>query len=302
MSRSWDFSRAMERFWGEDYESSDDYDDYYDDYQNDFYIPNSSSNESACSSCESVRTMLQKYNSNYNNNLEKTVSNIRQIDVFKISLHLIKVLKLVDDEAKKNMVYLDNVGKNMVYLNNVVLSAVQVQQSLEVINNLLIKAKKIMEKLTSCLQMDLKSLLNLPEIVVNQIMDILIEQAVTNEDEDVVKFEQNSKEFRKILVYIYRYFLDIFERIDDFLYDPEDVGETTLKLFIPGDRYLRFVKRMGDGLMEKRRSFNPAEKWRIFFGIEDEQDQDVVGFDIWADKNITKEGDLVGILEWLFIE
>ena len=73
-------------------------------------------------------------------------------------------------------------------------------------------------------------------------------------------------------------------------------------MFIPGDRYLRFVKRMGDGLMEKRRSFNPAEKWRIFFGIEDEQDQDVVGFDIWADKNITKEGDLVGILEWLFIE
>ena len=281
----------------------DPFADYYDEindyianlpgeYPEDFFFTPRA--RTPCLSCKSVRDILYEYDTETHGE-RVTEENICQFDVYKISQHLVKVLKVIDDE----------VNKNLVYLHESTPTPAEMYIARQYLKELSETSKKIMMKIKHCLQEELKKLLNLPEVVVNQILDVLVEDAIASDETGTVKFEENSKEFRKVLLSVYRYSLIAIDLISVYMSnDPED--EFNLKKHVPGDKCLRFVVRMADGFIDHL-SLKLSAGWKIFFDINNNEDEDEdsvqkENFDIWSDEiDDNDQPELCGIFGGLFV-
>ena len=265
------------------YNFDDDYDEvnnflaslpgvYPEDF---FFTPRS---RTPCASCKSVRDILKEYDNDFHAE-RLTEDNICKFDVYQISQHLVNVLKVIDEEANKNLIFLDEATPTPAEM------FIARQYLMEVSET----SKKIMKKIKYCLLEELMKLLNLPQVVVNQIFDILVDDAIAAKETGIVNFEENTEEFRKVLLSVYRYFLVAVDLIPVFLSnDPND--EFNLKKHVPGDKCLRFVVRMADGFVDLL-SLKLSTSWKIFFDVNDDDDEnedteEKEGFDIWSDDEI----------------
>ena len=85
------------------------------------------------------------------------------------------------------------------------------QKLLEDISKIISVGKKIERKVMITLQMNLKKLLKLPDVIEIKILDFLLDQSVSDNDQEVVKFEERDEnvKVRILLLKVYDYFCKV---------------------------------------------------------------------------------------------
>ena len=131
--------------------------------------------------------------------------------------------------------------------------------------NMIDMGEKIEGQVKVILEMKLKKLLKLPDVAVIKILDFLLYQSVSDNDAEVVKFEERDDNDRvgRILLKVYDFFCKVVNRISEAL---EVYGcKCCIILFVTMD----VITLMDD---------EDGNDWKEYFGIEEETVED-----IWED-------------------
>ena len=134
--------------------------------------------------------------------------------------------------------------------------------------------KKIEGKVKITLQMNLKNLLKLPDIVVTKIMDFLLNQSVSDYDVEVVKFEEwnENDRVRRILLKVYDYFFKVVDHVRKKLVEHRCKCGLPILLF----HIMQWLPIQLDEMVEE-----DGNDWIEYFGIDQETIED-----IWEDEKL----------------
>ena len=198
----------------------------------------------------------------------RSLDNICQFDIYWIMKQVINILELVVIEAK-NFQEEDIKTYTDIHMNTW-------QKLLEDISKIISVGKKIERKVMITLQMNLKKLLKLPDVIEIKILDFLLDQSVSDNDQEVVKFEERDEnvKVRILLLKVYDYFCKVSNCIR------KRLGVNRCKCYI-NDVIMVFiileVEKIPIGEMEEE----DGSQLKEYFEIEKE-----VVEDIWEDDEL----------------
>ena len=135
------------------------------------------------------------------------------------------------------------------------------------------KADKLAQKMKHCLEEQLKNVLKLPDTVVIKILEFLLDNSISSNEWDVIKFEENNDQgYRRILSNAYDCFLGITQiirlKIEDYSCDDNlDISDLANE-----------VVRLVNYYMEEDK-----EDWQNYFGIKSKVKTSRKEFDFWED-------------------
>ena len=168
----------------DDFEYDDMYDDVADDYGYDAWHLN-------CS-CMPIRDVLSGFVPRFVN-----TENISHKDVFFVSHYFTKLIEVIDDKDKDQMNEMETIG-------------------LGILTGLAETAGKLKQKMKVGLHLQLKNVLGFADdIVVSKILELLLDDAKSSNDWDLVNFEENlDQEYKGFLLNAHDYFVRIVQQIE----------------------------------------------------------------------------------------
>jgi len=174
----------------EDYYDHDnfEYDDMYDDVADDYGYD---AWHLDCS-CMPIRDVLSGFVPRFVN-----TENISHKDVFFVSHYFTKLIEVIDDEDKDQMNEMETIG-------------------LGILTGLAETAGKLKQKMKVGLHLQLKNVLGFADdIVVSKILELLLDDAKSSNDWDLVNFEENlDQEYKGFLLNAHDYFVRIVQQIE----------------------------------------------------------------------------------------
>merc|ERR1719282_2006982 len=195
----------------------------------------------------------------------KSLDNICQFDVYYIVKQVINFWEVIVTEAKyedEEDIEMDTNMKNW-------------QKKLKKeFSKTINMVKKIEGKVKIILQMNLKILLKLPDIVMTKIMDFLLVQSVSDHDVELVKFDEwdENDRVRRILIKVYDYFFKVVDHIRKKLVEHRCKCGLPILLF----HIMQWLPIQLDEMVEE-----DGNDWKEYFGIEQETVED-----IWDDEKL----------------
>ena len=175
-------------------------------------------------------------------------SNICHYEVYRLALHLMDVTQVIETYVDYSFSSMLKKIENEEGQNQYDIQKKRSERPLQFFRFLNKVSTKVRNQMRSGMLDNLRPLLNLPETVLEKILDHVIESgspANHGEETKIIMFEENDEEWKMILWSVYTYLWRTLHQIEYYMFNAEDPRVAQWR-----NSFLLAVRRAGNNMME----------------------------------------------------